>query len=254
MSCTKQCLVILLCLFVGVPAFGQKLQVVTEELAPYNYTENGKVVGFCTEVVKEVLERTKLEYSIHSYAWEKSYKIAQTEPNVLIYSIGRNVEREPLFKWVGVLTWLEVYFFKLKSRGDIHIETLDDARQYKIGAVPDDFRTQFLIKEGFEDQLEFVPDDRYTIHNLFDRKIDIAPVDELTANHIAVQEGFSVLDDLEKTLYIKDVSVDLYIAFSRQTPDEVVEKCREALVSIKQDGTYDRIKSNYEIFSLRSVY
>jgi hypothetical protein len=33
----------LMCIFVGVPVFGQSIQVVTEEYPPYNYSEDGKV-------------------------------------------------------------------------------------------------------------------------------------------------------------------------------------------------------------------
>ena len=113
--------------------------------------------------------------------------MAQTQPNTLIYSIGRNVEREPMFKWVDVIARTEVYFFKLKSRMEIKIKTFDDIKKFKIGAVQDDFRAQWLIKQGIEDQLTLVPDDRQNMRNLFDRKIDIFPIGEFVAYHIAHQ-------------------------------------------------------------------
>ena len=239
----------LICIFASVPVFGQPLQVVTEEYPPYNYSEDGEVVGFCTDVVKEILKRAKVEYTIHSYPWADSYKMAQTETNVLIYSIGRNVEREPLFKWVDVIARTEVYFYKLKSRVDIKIKTFDDIKKYKIGAVQDDFRAQWLIKQGIKDQLALVPDDRQNMRNLFARKIDIFPIGEFVAYNIAHQEG-RAFNDLEKTMYIKDMSADLYMAFSNQTPDVMVEKCKKALFEIKKDGTYEKIKSKYAIFYL----
>lgn len=239
----------LIYILVAVPVFGQAIQVVTEEYPPFNYSENGKVFGFCTDVVREVLKRANLDYSIHSYPWSKSYEIAQSQANVLIYSIGRNVEREPLFKWVDVITRTEVYFFKMKSRVDIKIKTFDNIKKYKIGAVRDDFRAQWLMKRGFEDQLQLVPDDRQNMRNLFDRKIDIFPIGELVAYNIAHQEG-RAFNDLEKAMYIKDMSADLYMAFSNQTPEVVVEKCKKTLFEIKKDGTYDKIKSKYAIFYL----
>ena len=242
-------ILLLMCIFVRIPVFGQAIRVVTEEYPPYNYSENGKVLGFCTEVVEEVLIRAHLDYSIHSYLWSQSYKMAQSEPNVLIYSIGRNGERESLFKWVGVIAKTEVYFFKLKSRRDIEIKTFDDIKKYKIGAVRDDFRTQWLIKQGLTNQLDLVPDDRHNIRKLFDHKIDIFPVSEFVAYHIAHQEGYA-FNDLEKTLYVRDLSVDLYMAFSNQTSDIIVEKCEKALFEMKNDGTYEKITSKYAIFYL----
>lgn len=236
-------------LLIGGTAFGQAIQVVTEEYPPFNYSENSNVLGFCTDVVKEVLTRAKLDFSIHSHPWSKSYQMAQSQPNVLIYSIARNVEREPLFKWVDVIARTEVYFFKLKSRVDIKIKRFDDIKKYKIGAVRDDFRAQWLMKQGIANQLNLVPSDSHNMRNLFDRKIDIFPVGELVAYNIAHQEG-RAFNDLDKTMYIKDMSADLYMAFSSQTPDVVVEKCKKALFEIKKDGTYEKIKSKYAIFYL----
>jgi len=237
------------CIFIVSPVFGQSLQVVTEEYPPYNYSEDGKVAGFCTAVVREILKRANLDHSIHSYPWAESYKIAQTQPNVLIYSIGRNVEREPMFKWVDVIARTEVYFFKLKSRRDIKIKAFDEIKKFKIGAVQDDFRAQWLMKQGIKDQLTLVPNDRQNMRNLFDRKIDIFPIGEFVAYHIAHKEG-RAFNDLEKTMYVKDMSADLYMAFSKQTPDVMVEKCKKALFELKKDGTYEKIKSKYAIFYL----
>ena len=242
-------ILVLICIFVSVPVFGQAIQVVTEEYPPYNYSENDKILGFCTDVVREVLKRSDIDHAIHSYPWSKSYKIAQSQPNVLIYSIARNVAREPLFKWVDVIARTEVYFYKLKSRRNIKIKKFDDVKKYKIGAVRDDFRAQWLMKQGIKDQLNLVPDDIQNMRNLFARKIDIFPVGEFVAYHIAHQEG-RAFNDLEKTMYVKDMSADLYMAFSNQTPDVFVEKCKKALFEIRKDGTYEKIKSKYAIFYL----
>ena len=242
-------ILILICISVSVPVLGQTIQVVTEEYPPFNYSENGKVLGFCTDVVKEVLKRANIDHSINSFPWSKSYQLAQSQPNVLIYSIGRNVEREPLFKWVDVIARTEVYFYKLKSRVDVKIKKFDDVKKYKIGAVRDDFRAQWLLKQGVKDQLILVPDDRQNMRNLFARKIDIFPIGEFVAYHIAHQEG-QAFNNLEKTMYVKDMSADLYMAFSKQTPDVVVEKCKKALFEIRKDGTYEKIKSKYAIFYL----
>jgi len=239
----------LLCIFVEAPVFGETLQVVTEEYPPYNYTENGKVTGFCTDVVKEILKRADIDHSIQSHPWAESYQKAQTEPNVLIYSMGRNVEREPLFKWVDVIARTEVYFYKLKSRPDIKIKTFDDVKKYKIGAVKDDFRAQWLMKQGLKDQLILVADDKQNMKNLYARKIDIFPIGEYVAYNISHQEG-RAFSGLEKAMYVKDMSADLYMAFSRETPDVTVEKSKKALFEIKNDGTYKKIKSKYAIFHL----
>lgn len=230
-------------------SISEKVKVVTEEFGPYNYYSNNEVKGFATEIVKEVLKRAEIDYEISVNPWERSYEIAKTDSNVIIYSIARTALREPDFKWVGVIAELDVYFTKLKSRRDIDIRSLEDAKKYKIGAIKDDIRYQFLVKDGFKDQLVLAKDDGENIRNLFDHKIDFFPADKLVAYHMAHKEGYA-FKDLEKQLFLSDVSIDIYIAFGKRSSNYLVEKCVRALSGIKRDGTYKKIKSKYDIFYL----
>jgi len=249
MEYKKRYHIILFLLLVGTQLIAQKIQVVTEEMGPFSYTQNDNVVGFSTEIVEEMLKRAEIEYEITSHPWSETFQIAQNEPNVIIYSIARNVERESGFKWIGVIAELDVYFFHLKNRVDIKIRNLDDAAKYRIGVVEDDFRHSFLLQGSYTNTLIPVASDDINIKNIFDHKIDIFPADEQVAYHICHRAGFA-FNDLKKSLYLKDLSVDLYIAASITTSDEVVTKCRMALNELIDDGTYDKIKSKYDIFYL----
>ena len=73
------------------------------------------------EVVEEILKRIKINYKLGIYPWARAYQVAQDAPNVLIYSTGRNDQRENLFKWVGVIAPFDVYLYRLKSRPDIKV-------------------------------------------------------------------------------------------------------------------------------------
>jgi polar amino acid transport system substrate-binding protein len=229
--------------------FSDKIKVVTEEFGPYNYSSNGEIEGFASEIVKEVLKRAEIDYEISVNPWKRSYEIAKQDSNVLIYSIARTALREPDFKWIGVIAELDVYFTKLKSRRDIDINSLEDAKKYKIGVVKDDIRYQFLVKDGFKDQLILAKDDGENIRNLFNHKIDFFPADKLVAYHMVHKEGYA-FKDLEKQLFLSDVSIDIYIAFGKRSSNYLVEKCVRALSGIKRDGTYKKIKSKYDIFYL----
>nr|BFE97768.1 hypothetical protein GCM10020185_83040 [Pseudomonas brassicacearum subsp. brassicacearum] len=73
------------------------LRIVTEELPPYNMTQNGRMTGMSTEVVQAVLKEVGMDAPIHSMPWARAYELALNESNVLIYSIVRTPAREPLF-------------------------------------------------------------------------------------------------------------------------------------------------------------
>ncbi len=67
------------------------LRIVTEELPPYNMTQNGRMTGMSTEVVQAVLKEVGMDAPIHSMPWARAYELALNESNVLIYSIVRTL-------------------------------------------------------------------------------------------------------------------------------------------------------------------
>ena len=83
------------CMFwVSFAQAGQKLEVLTEDWAPFNYQNNGKITGFSSEVVKAVLNEAEIPYQIRMGVWKGVYSRALSEPNILIYTISRTAERE----------------------------------------------------------------------------------------------------------------------------------------------------------------
>ncbi len=225
------------------PVYAESITVVTEEYPPYNYIENGKITGCSTEIVHEVMKRSGIDYTIKSYPWARTYNLAQNSPNTLIYSIGRNEKREKLFQWVGVVAPYEIFLFKAKARKDIEISSLEDAQKYKIGAVRDDVRAQYLEKNGINNA-DLVPNDTQNIKKLLAGRIDLMPVDKLAASYLMKKEGLN-FGDIEQVFLLEDLSTGLYLAFSLQTDEKIVEKCRKALAEIKDDGTYDSIMKKY---------
>lgn len=78
-----------------------EIRIVTEELPPYNMTQDGQITGMSTEVVQAVLKEVGMSAPIQSMPWARAYDIALNSENTLIYSITRTRQRENLFKWVG---------------------------------------------------------------------------------------------------------------------------------------------------------
>ncbi len=225
-------------------AWGQTLTVVTEEYPPYNFQDGHtkKISGMATEVVEEILKRTKITYQLGIYPWARAYQMAQDAPNVLIYSIGRNEQRETLFKWVDVIAPYDVYLYRLKSRPEVKVGSVADIKHYRIGAVRDDVRAQYLEKAGVP--LDLVIEDSANAKKLASNRIDLFPIDEFAMVALYKREGLDPAS-VAKVFKLEALSAGLYMAFSKQTPDEVVRKCKAALAEIKKDGTFDRIRVKY---------
>jgi polar amino acid transport system substrate-binding protein len=240
-----------LALRAGAASGAAGLRVVTEEYPPYNYTEGGRLTGLATEVVRAVLAKVGVEAEFSVDEWQRSYDIALAEPNVLIYSIGRSAEREDLFKWVGdVAPPSRIFLFALTHRVErrqIRVASLDDARAYRIGTVAGDFRERYLVGEGFTVGRELVRGANVHVNmsDLFKAKVDLTPLPDLVGFTLARRMG---LDPLALTTVLELTGIPPganQMAFSRQTPDELVERFRAALAQVRSDGTYDRIVASY---------
>jgi polar amino acid transport system substrate-binding protein len=227
------------------PAFAEKVSVVTEEMAPYNFSdEKDKTVkGLSTELVHEILKRAAIDYQIDVYPWARSYRMAQEIPNVAIYSMGRNEERERLFKWVGVIVNREVFLYKLKGRPEIKANTLADLKPYRLGGIREGARTMYLKKEGLP--VEEATDDASNLKKLQSKRIDAFPIDEPNLVYLSERNGID-FDSMERLLKLEKMSSDLYMAFSLTTPDETVDKCRAALVGMVKDGTFNKITAKWQ--------
>jgi polar amino acid transport system substrate-binding protein len=220
------------------------IHVVTEELPPYNMTRGGRLTGMSTEVVQAVLKEAGIEASIQSLPWARAYDTALNSENVLIYSIARTEQRENLFKWVGVVAPMSWYLYA-RADSTIYLESIDDARNYQIATVKQDAGEQYLTARGFVlgKNLQSSNKYEYNYEKLKLGRVDLWVSIELNALYLMRQAGDEPEKMIKRVLALPDLGGEggLHMAFSLKTPDELVEKLREALETIHHNGTYDAI-------------
>jgi polar amino acid transport system substrate-binding protein len=224
------------------------ISVVTEELPPYNMTVDGKLTGMGTEVVQAVLDELGEAARIQSMPWARAYDIALNSENVLIYSIARTPRREALFKWVGVIAPTRWYLFSLPGT-QFDLKSLEDARKYQIATVKEDVGEQYLISKGFVVGRNLQSSNKYE-HNyqkLKAGRVDLWISNELNAHYLVRQASGNPNETAVPQLNLDDLggANGLYMAFSRNTPDEVVERFRQALKRVRADGRYDAIAAKW---------
>jgi polar amino acid transport system substrate-binding protein len=239
---------LLLLLWACGASAGPAITVVTEELPPYNMTVDGKLTGMGTEVVQAVLEEAGEEVRIQSMPWARAYDIALNSENVLIYSIARTPRREAQFKWVGVIAPTRWYLFSLPGT-QFDLKSLEDARKYQIATVKEDVGEQYLISKGFVVGRNLQSSNKYE-HNyqkLKAGRVDLWISNELNAHYLVRQASGNPNETAVPQLNLDDLGgVDgLCMAFSRNTPDEVVERFRQALKRVRADGRYDAIAARW---------
>ena len=228
-------------------ASAQTLKVLTEEFPPYNYTDNGKITGFCTEVMRAVLRETRLQGEFQSLPWARAYETAQSTDSVLIYSIARNPQREKLFKWVGVIAPTQYYLFSLPQR-KLKFERLEQAKAFQVATVNEDVGEQFMVTNGFVKGQNLQSSVKYELNyeKLKRGRVDLWIMPELVAVHLARQAGDAPAQTLARSFAITELGSDgYYMAFGATTPDALVERLAKGLATIKSNGTYDALKKKW---------
>jgi polar amino acid transport system substrate-binding protein len=223
-------------------AGAQAIQAVSEVSVPLQHVDSqGAVVGPAAELVREVMRRAGMPCEIRLFPWPRAYAMAETEPNVLIFSIARNADRKHKFKWVGEVYPAEFRFIKLKSRTDIQLKNLDDARKYSVGVVNQDITHQFLTRRKFAiDRLDITASNELNFKKLVAGRVDLV-LRSARALNMLCQRDKAMCDQLETSFVVDEMRTSLWMAFSNTTPDDVVARARTAYDAVRADGSWNSI-------------
>ncbi|KJZ45967.1 MULTISPECIES: substrate-binding periplasmic protein [Pseudomonas] len=221
------------------------LVLLTENFPPYNMAKNGKnfaqdenINGIATDIVREMFKRADITYSLTlRFPWERIYKLTLEKPGYGVFVMARLPDREKLFKWVGPIgpdDWIML----AKADSKITLETLNDARKYKIGAYKGDAIAETLAKQGLNPIV--VLRDQDNARKLVNGQIDLWATGDPAGRYLARQEGVSGL----KTV-LRFNSAELYLALNKDVPDETVAKLQAALDQMRKEGRVDEIMAQY---------
>ncbi len=243
-------LAVMLLLALNLPAraaLPDDYQVVllTENFPPFNMAADGKnyaaernISGINADIVREMFKRAGIAYSLTlRFPWERIYNQVLAQPDQGLFSTTFTAEREPLFKWVGPLA--STGWVLLAPPGSaLRLDSLEQARQYRIGAYKDDAVSQHLESKGFAPLNSLR--DQENVGKLLKGQIDLWATTDPVGPYLAKQEGVSGL-----TTVLRFNDAQLFLALNRQTPDEVVKRLQGALDEMKRDGAIEAIVRRY---------
>jgi polar amino acid transport system substrate-binding protein len=201
--------------------------------------EGDRVTGIGTDMVREIMARAGVAYSIDLLPWKRAYTAALERKDACVYSTTRTPEREPHFKWIGPIGEAE---WVLMGRADRHfdVRTLDDARAYRVGTYNGDARDQFLRARGFN--VDPAPNDMINPRKLMMDRIDLWAA--------SIRRDSLTLDRLGYTGKLVPVFVfnriRVYLACNRAVPDALVARMNGALDAMERDGTARAIVHKYD--------
>ncbi|MEI6301737.1 MAG: transporter substrate-binding domain-containing protein [Betaproteobacteria bacterium] len=220
------------------------LTLLTEENAPFNYTEGGKFTGLSTDMVTEMAKRAGIAIQIKVQDWDVAYTSAQAEKDTCVYSTARLENRERLFQWVGPLSLNRWAVFG-KSDFAVPVSKLADLRPLKIGAVAADAKVDFLMSRSITN-FRLAGRDAQLPPRLLLKKDDPNYVDLWITNFYSAKKvaADANVKDIKMVFVVREQ--DLYLACSPRTSKEDVKKLADALAAMVKDGAVKKIMDTYE--------
>ena len=221
--------------------WSQELTIISEENPPFNFTKDGVFTGSSTEVVREIMRRLNQPGDMEVMTWARAYQLAQTRPNVVLFSTARTQQRENLFHWIGPIYRVRFGFYARKG-SNLVLTCLADAK--KVGAIApykNDVREQLLKTMGFTN-LDSSKSPVSNLKKLLAGRVDLWLYSNLGVRSVAGQIGINP-DEVEFVLPFKDVFA--YIAISKGTSQAVVGQWKAALEAMKRDGSFEKISRQW---------
>ena len=235
--------ILFLGLMFAIDAVAEPVRVLTEHLPPYQINTQSEVNGFATEVVRRTFEKAGIPYQIEVQDWSRAYQRTLRQKNTCIYSISKSIERTPLFQWVGELAYTMTAMYSLKSRVDIQLKDLDDAKKFVTAVTRDDITHHYLLKHGFKEgeQIYVLENVTLMLNVLKGRKdIDLVLINDTILRYRALESGVPIAS-LQKKLELKDLPLDFHLACSLTTSKDLVSRLRASLQQMKDNGEFAAI-------------
>jgi polar amino acid transport system substrate-binding protein len=215
------------------------LYLTTEASAPYSMRDGTRVIGIGTEMVREIMARAGIVYTVDLLPWKRAYTAALERSDACVYSTTRTPEREPRFKWIGPIGEAD---WVLMARADrkLALRTLDEARRYRIGTYNGDARDLFLRERGFD--VDPAPSEQINPRKLLMGRIDLWAASMRRGSLTMERTGYA--GKIVPVLVFKRIRV--YLACNRGVPDALVTRMNGALESMERDGTAHTILHKYD--------
>ncbi|KAB8032081.1 substrate-binding periplasmic protein [Fluviispira multicolorata] len=210
------------------------ITIYTEEDIPYVTVNEAKLIegGLATEKVFKLLEKLHLpKDKIEIVPWARAYSEAINKENILVFPIVKTEERLKKLNFIIRLVDSYTYLYKLKARKNITIKKMNEAKKHSICVVRDDFRHEYLKKEGFNN-LEVSSDSLRNVKKFMEERCDL-----IISSEIGIKNKLKSLkynfELLEEIFQLKNLDSSLYLAINKSTNHKIIDRIKNAAKQIK---------------------
>ena len=233
----------LVLLFHCTVSHAEKLRFVAEDLPPFHYLDDSnQPSGALVEVVQALSKTLPMKTSIELMPFARTLQLVRHTPNVFMFSLLKTPSREAKYQWAGQTYKIEAFLVGLKNSDHLKINSLEDAKEYRVGTIRGYHSDHFLQQAGFTTDTNLMLSVNYQRmwRLLFKRRIDF-----VLTNNIALGREIGSIgldsDEVKQYLAAEDFPNQLHIATNLTTDEKTVTLLGEALKSLKRSGRYQQI-------------
>lgn len=217
---------------------GKKLIVGTcADFPPYEYFEDGEIVGIDAEIAKAIGE--KLGYEIEIQDMDFSNVLASLESGKIQLGMAGLTVSDERQKTVDFSESYAKSIQVVLVKKDSGIQTIDDLEGKKIGGQLGTTGAIYAQDDFGEENVHLFNKYPEAVLALENEKIDAMILDKIPAEHFAKAAGKELI--LLDSSYTEE---DFAIAIPKGK-EELLKKVNQAIRELKEDGSLDKIVSKY---------
>lgn len=214
-----------------------KLRILTENWPPISYEENGSAKGMAVELVQAIQTNLGSTSSIEVVPWARGYKLLQTTPNTMLFTLIRNPEREKIFTMLGPVAHGNTTVFSLAKSTGRFTSIGEMKAKATIAATRGSAFESAVRKESYKNVLD-VRDSETALRLLLAGRVDLICDDSLnirdTLNRLKINHN-EIKSVVEITEY------NLYFGFSPGTDPNEITAWKKSLETLKKNGQFAAI-------------
>jgi polar amino acid transport system substrate-binding protein len=232
----------------------ETLRFVTAELPPYTFQvppatvaeEPGPGQGLVHEAVLEMARRLNVSIAIEYMDWAGAQQLALSQPDVGILSITRTPEREEHYQWCCRIVTDDLI---LVGGQGVDVSSLEKVRDRPVGVLYHSGAEALVRSLGFS-RVRPEPEEWLNATDMKERRIDAWLAPRLMVIHAYKEVGADAA-----TLNFGQIvrPSEIYLAFSKGTPEAEAARWAGALKAIRDDGTLDRILARYSRLKVEPI-
>lgn len=215
----------------------EKLVMATNaEFPPYEYYEGDDIVGIDADFAKAIADKLGMELEITDMAFDSIVPAVQSgKADIGVAGMTVEPDRQKQVDFTdSYYTGRQVIIVKEDST----IASPDDLAGKKIGVQQGTTGDIYTTEDYGDENIERFNKGMEAVLSLTQGKVDAVVIDDQPAKTFVEQnKGLKILE----TEYVEED----YAIILKKGNDELTKKINEAIASLKEDGSFDKIVSKY---------